>query len=417
MLDNYNSSVKDRLIRYAKVDTQSDMHSKTYPSTMKQKDLGKLLKAELESIGLVEVVMDEHGLIYATLPANTDKNIPVLCFCSHMDTSQDSSGTGVKPIVHENYQGQVLVLPDDESQKIDPANHPELKHKIGHDVITASGTTLLGADNKAGLAAIMDAMEYLVQNPSVEHGKIRILFTCDEEIGRGTEKVDLKKLGADLGYTIDGEMAGSMENETFSADMATVIFSGVSAHPGYAKGHMVNAVKVAAEFVDFLPKKELAPEVTEKKEPFVHPVQIHGNAEESKVIFILRSFDTADLDTQADLLNRLAKRAIEQWPGASYHIDRVEQYRNMRDVLDQHPEVVNNAFEAIRRAGYEKPVLRSIRGGTDGSKLTAMGLPCPNIFAGEHAFHSKHEWCTVQDMEKSAETIVHICKIFSEESR
>ena len=414
MLDNYTSSVKDRLIRYAKIDTQSDMHSKTYPSTAKQKDLAKVMVEELKAIGLMDAEMDEHGLVYATLESNTNKDIPVLCFCSHMDTSQDSSGTGVKPIVHENYQGQVLVLPDDPSQKIDPANHPELRHKIGHDVITASGTTLLGADNKAGIAAIMDAMEYLVQNPEIEHGKIRILFTCDEEVGRGTEKVDLQKLGADLGYTIDGEMAGSMENETFSADMVTMTFSGVSAHPGYAKGHMVNAVKVASEFVDFLPKKELAPEVTEKKEPFVHPVQIHGNAEESKVIFILRSFDTSNLDEQADLLNRIAKRACEQWPGSSFNMERVEQYRNMKDILDEYPAVVNNAFEAIRRAGYENPVLRSIRGGTDGSKLSAMGLPCPNIFAGEHAFHSKHEWCTVQDMEKSAETIVHICRIFCE---
>jgi tripeptide aminopeptidase len=417
MLENYNSSVKERLIRYAKIDTQSDMHSKSYPSTEKQKDLGRIMVKELIDIGLVDAEMDEHGLVYATLPANIDKEIPVLCFCSHMDTSQDSSGTNVKPIVHENYQGQVITLPDDPSQKIDPAHHPELGHKIGHDVITASGTTLLGADNKAGLAAIMDAMEYLVKNPSIEHGKIRILFTCDEEVGRGTEKVDLEKLGADYGYTIDGEMAGSMENETFSADMATVIFSGVSAHPGYAKGHMVNAVKVAAEFIDFLPKTELAPEVTEKKEPFIHPVQVHGNAEESKVIFILRSFQTSNLDEQADLLERLAKRACEQWPGSSYKIERVEQYRNMKDILDQHPEVVQHAFEAIRRAGYEKPVLRSIRGGTDGSKLSAMGLPCPNIFAGEHAFHSKQEWCTVQDMEKSAETIVHICRIFAEDKR
>ena len=415
MLENYQSKVRERLIRYAKVDTQSDLHATTYPSTEKQKNLGRILEAELKDIGLADAQMDEHGLIYATLPSNTDKDVPVLCFCSHMDTSMDSPGAGVKPIVHSNYEGQAIQLPDDPSQVIDPAQHPHLKDKIGHDVITASGTTLLGADNKAGIAAIMDAMEYLVNNAHIKHGKIRILFTCDEEIGRGTEKVDLDKLGADYGYTIDGEMAGSMENETFSADMVTVTFHGVSSHTGYAKGKMVNAVKVAAEFLDFLPKSELAPEVTDGKEPFVHPLEVSGKPESSRVIFLLRSFETAILDDQADLLDRLAKRACEQWPGSSYKLERVEQYRNMKDILDQHPEVVENAFEAIKRAGYD-PILRSIRGGTDGSKLSAMGLPCPNIFAGEHAFHSKHEWVTVQDMEKSAETIIEICKIFEEKA-
>lgn len=416
MLENYQSTVKDRLIRYAEIDTQSDIHSTTYPSTMKQKDLGRLLVDELKAVGLTDAEMDEFGLVYATLPANTTKEVPILCFCSHMDTSMDSPGAGVKPIVHENYQGQVLVLPDDTSITIDPARHPELGKKIGHDVITASGTTLLGADNKAGIAAIMDAMQHLNNNPEIKHGKIRVLFTCDEEIGRGADKVDLEKLGADFGYTIDGEMAGSMENETFSADRATVTFHGVSAHPGYAKGHMVNAVKVAAEFIDFLPKNELAPEATEKKEPFVHPVEVGGHAEKAHVTFILRAFETAYLDDEADLIDRLAKRACEQWPGSSYEIERVEQYRNMKDILDNYPDVVTNAFDAIQRAGYESPVLRSIRGGTDGSRLSAMGLPCPNIFAGEHAFHSKQEWCTVQDMEKSSETIVHICQIFEERS-
>lgn len=416
MLENYESSVKDRLIRYAEIDTQSDIHSTTYPSTEKQKNLGRLLKDELKNIGLEDAEMDEYGLVYATLPSNSEKEVPVLCFCSHMDTSMDSPGAGVKPLVHENYQGQVLTLPDDPSISIDPAKHPELGKKIGHDIITASGTTLLGADNKAGIAAIMDAMAYLQQNPNIKHGRIRVLFTCDEEIGRGADKVNLEKLGADYGYTIDGEMAGSMENETFSADRATVTFHGVSAHPGYAKGHMVNAVKVAAEFIDFLPKNELAPEATSHKEPFVHPVEVGGHAEKAHVTFILRSFETAYLDQEADLLDRLAKRACEQWPGSTYEIDRAEQYRNMKDILDDYPDVVNNAFEAIKRAGYAEPVLRSIRGGTDGSRLSAMGLPCPNIFAGEHAFHSKQEWCTVQDMEKSSETIVHICRIFEERS-
>lgn len=411
MLESHDSSVKERLIRYARIDTQSDMSSTTYPSTMKQKDLGRVLVEELCHLGLSDVEMDEHGLVYATLPSNVDHDVPTLCFCSHMDTSMDSPGAGVRPLVHENYQGQILVLPDDPTVKIDPAEHPELAKKIGHDIITASGTTLLGADNKAGIAAIMDAMHYFVQHPQIPHGRIRILFTCDEEIGRGTEKVDLNKLDADYGYTVDGEMAGSMENENFSADMMTLTFHGKSAHTGLAKGHMINAIKVAADFIDMLPKTELSPETTEQKQPFVHPLSINGSVESAEVVFLLRSFDTADLDAQADLLERLASKAVAQWAGSSFSSRRVTQYRNMKDVLDNYPQVIDIAYQAIKATGLP-PVLRSIRGGTDGSKLSEMGLPCPNIFAGEHAFHSKQEWCTVQDMELASEVIVRICRGF-----
>ena len=372
MLEAYQSNVRDRLIRYAKIDTQSDMTSTSYPSTEKQKNLGRLLTQELQDMGLVDVDFDEHGLVYATLPSNVAHDVPVLCFCSHMDTSMDSPGHDVKPIVHENYQGQVIQLPDDSSIIIDPNAHPELGKKIGHDVITASGKTLLGADNKAGIASIMVALEYLTRHPQVPHGKIRILFTCDEEIGRGTDRVDLDKLGADYGYTVDGEAAGSMENETFSADMMKVTFHGVSSHTGYAKGHMVNSVKVMADFIDFLPKEELSPESTEQKEPFIHPLKATGSVERSEVIFLLRSFVTADLDHQADLIGRLAERACEQWPGSTFELHREKQYRNMKDVLDKHPNVVNIAHEAIKAAGYD-PLLRSIRGGTDGSKLSEMG--------------------------------------------
>ena len=412
---NYKSSVEERLIRYAKIDTQSDASSTTYPSTTKQKDLGRLMVEELKALGLIDAEMDEHGVVYATLESNSDKDIPVLCFCSHMDTSPDSSGTNVKPIIHHNYQGGPLNLPDSDVV-IRPENHPELPKKIGHDIITASGTTLLGADNKAGLAAIMDAVAYLQTNPEVEHGTIKILFTCDEEIGRGTDKVDLKKLGADIAYTIDGEAAGSLENETFSADGAIVTFHGVAAHAGFAKGKMINAIKLASNFVDRLPKDKLSPETTEGKEGFVHPSKIQGGMEKASVSFILRDFETEKLADLRAMLEKLASDTVAAFPKASFKVDIQKQYRNMRDTLKQNPEIIEIAFEAIKRTGLT-PKLRSIRGGTDGSKLSEMGLPCPNIFAGEHAFHSKEEWATVQDMTKSSETIVHICSLFAQKGK
>ncbi len=412
MFDAYNFTAIDRFLDYVKIDTQSDPHSPTQPSTMKQKDLSRLLVSELKALGIEDVELDSHGYVYATLPSNTDKQVPTICFCSHVDTSPDSSGKDVKPIIHENYQGQDLVLPDDATQVIRLSDHPKLDNQFGNDIITASGTTLLGADNKAGVAEIMDMVHFFVSNPTVKHGPIRILFTPDEEIGRGVDKVDMKKLNADFGYTVDGEKRGSLEDETFSADAAIVTINGVSAHPGFAKGKLVNAIKVAAAFLNALPQ-DLSPEATEGRTGFLHPHYISGQAEQISLRFILRDFDTSKLSEKASLLNDAATKALSQWPGSSIDIEIKEQYRNMKEILDEHPQVVEYAEEAIRRAGME-PSKSSIRGGTDGSRLSFMGLPCPNIFAGEHAFHSKHEWVSRQDMQKAVMTCVHIACLWEE---
>jgi len=412
MFDAYNFTAIDRFLDYVKIDTQSDPHSPTQPSTMKQKDLSRLLVSELKALGIEDAELDSHGYVYATLPSNTDKQVPTICFCSHVDTSPDSSGKDVKPIIHENYQGQDLVLPDDATQVIRLSDHPKLDNQFGNDIITASGTTLLGADNKAGVAEIMDMVHFFVNNPTVKHGPIRILFTPDEEIGRGVDKVDMKKLNADFGYTVDGEKRGSLEDETFSADAAIVTINGVSAHPGFAKGKLVNAIKVAAAFLNALPQ-DLSPEATEGRTGFLHPHYISGQAEQISLRFILRDFDTSKLSEKASLLNDAATKALSQWPGSSIDIEIKEQYRNMKEILDEHPQVVEYAEEAIRRAGME-PSKSSIRGGTDGSRLSFMGLPCPNIFAGEHAFHSKHEWVSRQDMQKAVMTCVHIACLWEE---
>lgn len=412
MFDAYNFTAIDRFLDYVKIDTQSDPHSPTQPSTMKQKDLSRLLVSELKALGIEDAELDSHGYVYATLPSNTDKQVPTICFCSHVDTSPDSSGKDVKPIIHENYQGQDLVLPDDATQVIRLSDHPKLDNQFGNDIITASGTTLLGADNKAGVAEIMDMVHFFVSNPTVKHGPIRILFTPDEEIGRGVDKVDMKKLNADFGYTVDGEKRGSLEDETFSADAAIVTINGVSAHPGFAKGKLVNAIKVAAAFLNALPQ-DLSPEATEGRTGFLHPHYISGQAEQISLRFILRDFDTSKLSEKASLLNDAATKALSQWPGSSIDIEIKEQYRNMKEILDEHPQVVEYAEEAIRRAGME-PSKSSIRGGTDGSRLSFMGLPCPNIFAGEHAFHSKHEWVSRQDMQKAVMTCVHIACLWEE---
>ena len=412
MFDNYNFTAVDRFLEYVKIDTQSDPHSPTQPSTMKQKDLSKKLVEELKALGIEDAELDQHGYVYATLPSNTDKDVPTICFCSHVDTSPDCSGKDVKPIIHENYQGQDLVLPDDNSQVIRLSDHPKLDNQFGNDIITASGTTLLGADNKAGVAEIMDMVHFFVNNPSVKHGAIRILFTPDEEIGRGVDKVDMEKLNASFGYTVDGEKRGSLEDETFSADAAIVTINGISAHPGFAKGKLVNAIKVAAEFLTELPQ-DLSPEMTEGREGFLHPHYISGQAEQLSLRFILRDFDTAKLEEKAALLRSAAEHAMSKWPGSKIDVEIKEQYRNMKEVLDKYPQVVEYAVKAIKRAGMD-PSRSSIRGGTDGSRLSFMGLPCPNIFAGEHAFHSKHEWVSRQDMHKAVMTCVHIACLWEE---
>ena len=412
---NKNKSLQNRFIKYVQIDTQSDPQSPTVPSTEKQKNLGKVLVAELLEIGVADAHLDEYGYVYATIPANTDKQVPVICFCSHMDTSPDCSGLNVKPIVHENYQGQDLVLPDDNSVVLKMKEHQDLKDQIGNDIITASGTTLLGADNKAGLAEIMEAAAFLIQNPEFKHGTIKILFTPDEEIGRGVDKVDLKKLGADFGYTVDGETLGSIEDETFSADGAVLTIKGVSAHPGFAKGKMESAIKILSDVISSLPADCLSPESTELKEGFIHPVTISGNVEQAEARFILRAFNDDELTANGELLDATVQNIIEDFPNASYELKITEQYRNMKQVLDKHPQIIEIGIEAIKRAGIT-PKQQSIRGGTDGSRLSFMGLPCPNIFAGEHAFHGKQEWASVQDMEKAVETIVNIAAIWEEKA-
>lgn len=413
MFENYAFTVAERFLRYVRIDTQSDPQSKTQPSTAKQKDLGRLLVQELISIGLSDAELDEFGYVYATLPATTMKPVPVICFCAHMDTAPDCTGTGVNPIVHKNYNGGDIVLPDDPSQVILADEHPYLVSRQGDDIITAGGTTLLGADDKAGVAVIMDMVNYFVQHPELEHGTIRILFTPDEEIGRGVDKIDLQKLGAQFAYTLDAGERGTLEDETFSADAFSVTFHGISAHPGYGKDKLVNAIKVAAHFVDLLPKDEWSPETTDGRYGFVHPVRISGIAEKATVDFIVRDFFTFKLNAyEASLRNRVDE-ALAMFPGATAEVTVTEQYRNMKEILDLHPAISEYAAEAIVRAGLN--VHRSsARGGTDGSRLSFMGLPCPNLFTGEMAFHGKHEYVSIQDMQKSVETIVHLGCIWAE---
>lgn len=415
MFENYKPTVVERFLKYVKIDTQSDPDSETCPSTEKQKNLGNLLVNELLNIGIYDAHIDGHGYVYATVPSNTDKNVPVICFCSHMDTSPDSSGTNVNPVIHENYDGSIIRFEKDSSIELSPEEHPELKNKVGNDIITADGTTLLGADNKAGLAEIIDAMNYLLKNPQIKHGKIRLLFTPDEEIGRGVDFVNMEKLGAKYGYTIDGETLGHIENETFSADGATLKIKGVSMHPGFAKGKMQSAIKIASEIIDSLPKNICSPETTEGKEGFVHPVSIGGTVEETIVKFIVRGFDLETLKKNTELIRNTATEVLKKYPKSSFILNINEQYRNMKEILDQHPQIVEYAIEAVKRTGI-KPEIESIRGGTDGSRLSFMGLPCPNVFTGGHAFHSKIEWISIQDMYKAVETIVNISRIWEERS-
>jgi tripeptide aminopeptidase len=409
----FTYSVTERFLRYVVIDTQSDPSSSTCPSTDKQKDLGRLLAAELQAMGIRDAHLDEHGYVYASIAANTDKEVPVICFCSHMDTSPDCTGKDVKPQIVRNYRGGDMVLPGDPTQVIRFVDHPALKDQIGNDIVTSDGTTLLGADNKAGIAEIMDAAHFLVNNPQIKHGAIKILFTPDEEIGRGVDKADLKKLDADFAYTIDGETAGNIEDETFSADSATITIEGVSTHPGFAKGKMEHAIKIAAAIVDRLPKDNCSPETTEGKEGFLHPVSIAGALEKATVSLIVRDFTDEGLKQKEALLEHIIKEVMKGFPRSAYRLEVKQQYRNMKQVIDRHPEIVEHAMEAIRRAGLT-PIKTSVRGGTDGSRLSFMGLPCPNIFAGEHAFHSRLEWVSVQDMEKAVQTIVHLATIWEE---
>lgn len=412
-MENFQSTIAERFMRYVQIDTTADPNSETQPSSMKQKDLSRLLVQELLALGITDAELDEHGYVYATIPATSNKNLPTICFCAHVDTAPDCSGTNVKPIMHKNWQGTDIVLPDDNQVVITTKNHPYLLNRIGDDVITASGLTLLGADDKAGVAIIMELAKYLMENKSIEHGKVRILFTPDEEIGRGVAKVDMVKLGADFGYTLDGGDRGHLEGESFSADGCTVVFNGISAHPGYAKNKMVNAQKVATYFMTLLPADTWCPEQTEGYEGFVHPVHMEGGLEEAKVQFIVRDFVTSKLAEYEARLGQLAEVAVSKFPGATFSISVQEQYRNMREILDEQPHVMAIAKEAYEKSGIT-PEIKNIRGGTDGSRLSFMGLPCPNIFTGEMGIHSKQEYVSVQDMEKAVEVCVNILKVCGE---
>ncbi|MGY4506664.1 peptidase T [Bradyrhizobium sp. USDA 3650] len=411
----FSHTVTERFLRYVTIDTQSDPESPSSPSTEKQKDLGRVLAAELKAMGVEDAHLDDFGYVYGTIPANTTKKVPVICFCSHMDTSPDVTGKNVKPQVVKNYRGGDITLPGDTSQVIRFAEHPALKNQIGNDIITTDGTTLLGADNKAGVAEIMDAAHFFINNPDVKHGTIKILFTPDEEIGRGVDNVDIKKLGAEFGYTMDGESAGCVEDETFSADGATITINGVSAHPGYAKGKMEHAIKIAAAIVERLPREGCSPETTSGKQGFLHPIGIEGALEQATVSFIVRDFTEDGLKEKEILLENIVKDVMKDFPRSTYTFEVREQYRNMKQVIDRHPHILEYAIEAIRRVGL-RPMRTAIRGGTDGSRLSFMGLPCPNIFAGEHAFHSRLEWVSRQDMEKAVQTIVHLAMIWEEKA-
>jgi tripeptide aminopeptidase len=414
MFDQYVFTAAERFCRYVQFDTQSDPLSSAFPSTEKQKILSQLLVNELLEMGIDDAHIDDFGYVYATIPATTNKSVPVICFCAHVDTAPDCSGTGVKPLIHKHYNGADIVLPDDTTQVIRLSEHPYLKNCLGKELITASGTTLLGSDDKAGVAEIMDLAHFLVTHPEVEHGTIKILFTPDEEVGRGVNHVDLKKLGADFGYTLDGGDPGMLEDENFSADAVEVIIHGVSAHPGAAKDKLVNALKIAGEVLAALPR-ELSPEATTGKEGFLHPVHVDGIAERCAISFIIRDFVTSKLSEKEALLKSIVESIVAVHPGARFEFKVHEQYRNMKEILNDHPRIVEYALEAIRRTGLT-PIPGSIRGGTDGSRLSFMGLPCPNLFAGQQAIHSKLEHICIQDMNKSVEMLVHLVQVAAEKS-
>lgn len=410
----YNFTCVERFLRYVKYDTQSDEDSKSFPSTEKQKVLSKDLAEELKKMGLKDAHMDEWGYVMATLPSNTNKKVDAIAFIAHVDTSPAVTGANVNPVIRKNYQGGDINL-ENGGWVIKENENPDLKNMIGYDIITTDGTTLLGADNKAGVAEIMDAVNYLITHPDVKHGDIKVCFTPDEEVGRGTEKIDLKKLGAKYAYTVDGSSKGEIETETFSADAVVIKFYGKNIHPGYAKNIMVNSIKVASHFIDSLPKDKLSPETTEGREGYVHCGAFNGNEELTTLKFIIRDFETPKLKEFETFLKKLAEDTVQKFPGSRMEFEVIEQYRNMKEVLDNHPQVTEFAVEAMNRLNI-KPIMHPIRGGTDGSRLSFMGLPTPNIFAGEHSFHSQLEWVAIQDMYDAVKLIVEIAKVWEEKS-
>ncbi len=402
-------------MRYVQIDTQSDPKGKQSPSTEKQKDLSKILVEELLAMGLTDAVLDDFGYVYATIPSNTDKQVPVICFCSHVDTAPDCSGTNVKPILYNNYDGKNIALPDDTTQVLSTNEFKYLKQHIGKSIITASGNTLLGADDKAGVAEIMDMANFLITHPEVKHGTVKILFTPDEEIGKGTANLNMQKLGADFGYTLDGGELGTLEDETFSADAAEITVHGVIAHPGYAKDTMVNALKIAGEILARLPKKQFSPETTDKRKGFVHPVRVEGLAEKATLEFIVRDFTREGLKANTERLQKIAEEVLKKNPKARMEFKVTEQYRNMKEVLNHHPQVAQYAEEAYKKSGL-KVKKQSIRGGTDGSRLSFIGLPCPNLFTGMQGIHSKKEWIGVRDMKKAVEVMVNLVQVWEKHS-
>lgn len=410
-----NFTCVERFLKYVKYDTQSSEESTTFPSTEKQKILGAELVKELQDMGLRDANMDEYGYVTATLESNTSKKVPVIGLIAHLDTSPDVTGENVKPFVHYNYQGGDIILPGDKSIVITIEDNPDLKNKIGHDIITSDGTTLLGADDKAGIAEIFDAVNYLIQHPEIKHGKIRICITPDEEIGAGTKYFDVKKFGADYAYTVDGEQLGEIENETFCADSVTITINGRNIHPGYAKDKLVNSIKIAAELIEKLPKDSMSPETTEKREGYLHPHIIDGSVEKTIIKFLIRDFEEKGLKEKENYLKNLCDGLTSKYPKANIDFKIDESYRNMRYILDKHPHTIEYAKEAMKRAGLE-PKLNMIRGGTDGARLCFMGLPTPNIFAGGHSFHSKREWISIQDMQKAVETLINLIMVWEEKS-
>ncbi len=408
------TSALERFLNYVTIDTRSDEQATTVPTTPGQLVLLRQLAAELRFLGLEDAALDEHGYVMATLPATASlAHLPAIGFIAHVDTSPEMPGHGVRPIVHERYDGRDLVLPDDPSVVLRAAENPGLETQMGHDIVTASGLTLLGADDKAGVAEIVAAAEYLIAHPEIPHGPVRLAFTPDEEIGRGADHFDVRRFGAVCAYTLDGGGRGELEFESFSADAVTVTFKGFNTHPGYAKGRMVNAIRLAADFIARLPRDEMSPETTDGHQGYLHPYQVHASVDRTSVKVLVRDFVTAALKEKEAIVERLAREVVAAHPAASVELVVDESYRNMREVLEHHPRVVDYAREAIRRAGMD-PIERPIRGGTDGSRLSFMGLPTPNLFAGEHNFHSRLEWVSAQDMDKAVEVIVKLCTVWAE---
>ncbi|HUR53230.1 MAG TPA: peptidase T [Gemmataceae bacterium] len=405
------STLLDRFLRYVRIDTTADDRSTTYPSTPGQLVLGALLRDELLAMGVADARQNEHGYVFGTIPGNVP-GAPTIVFNAHVDTNPETTGKDVDPQVIRDYRGGDIVLPKDPSKVIRVSDSPELDALVGKTIITTDGTTLLGGDDKAGVAAIMEATRILVENPTIPHGPVKVVFTCDEEIGRGVQHLDPAEIGAVVGYTLDGVGTGEIDSETFSADGATVTITGVNIHPAIAKGRMVNAIRLAGMFLERLPKRTTSPETTADRDGFLHPLTIEGGVGETKISFLIRDFDTAQLAVKADILREIGRQVEREYPEAKVLVSVREQYRNMRDGIAKEPRAVAFAAEAMKRAGME-PKFKSIRGGTDGAMLTAKGLPVPNLSTGEHNFHSPLEWTCLEEMDAAVRVILELVQVWA----